>query len=689
MLLGLAAIIVLARLLGAAARRVGQPPVIGEIVAGILVGPTLFGTVLSDHLFPTDVRPALSGLANVGLVLFMFIVGYELDHTLVRGKERVAASVSVGSIVLPFGLGAALAIWLAGNHGIHRVLPFALFLGAAMSVTAFPVLARILTDRGMHRITVGGLALASAAVDDVIAWSLLAVVVTVGGAGADQWHVLFAVPYVLVMFLGVRPLLRKLAAAYDRAGRLTPNILAAILVGLLLSCYATEWLGVHFIFGAFIFGAIMPRAGAEALRHEILERLEQVSVLLLLPVFFVLSGMKVDLSTVDLRGFVELLLILAVAIGGKFIGAYAGARLQGVRPRQAGAVATLMNTRGLTEIVILTVGLQLGILDGELFSLMVVMALVTTVMAGPVLALIYPRRRVERDIAEAERAALGVSDAYRVLVVVDTPGIDDGAVALGADLVGARRPGEVVLSHLVAYQTPGRLEVGSGLSGELLEMTTVLGQLDTLAGPVRQRGVAVPVLARLSADPANELPAQVAATEPEVVLVGAEHPGYAGLREAGRSRLVTRAAPLPASWDRVRVRLDGGPHADAALQVAAQVAAARGSELVVEASGRIARRVNAVVDELHRGGLTVHLAGSDSGDPLSGGSGGSGGFGGSGGSGGPEGSGGLGNDGPTLIVAPEGGRVDGAHLVVRAEPDAEPVDSAEWIPLLPRRALLP
>jgi len=658
MLLGLAAIIVLARVLGALAKKVGQPPVIGEILAGILVGPTLFGTAVSRALFPVDIRGPLAGLANVGLVLFMFIVGYELDHLLVRGKEKVAVSVSIGSIVLPFGLGVTLALWLAKNHGVERVLPFALFMGAAMSVTAFPVLARILTDRGMHRIPVGGLALASAAVDDVVAWSLLAVVVTIGGAGADQWHVILAIPFVLLMFFVVRPLLRRLAVAHQKAGRLTPNILAVILIGLMLTCFATEWLGVHFIFGAFIFGAIMPRAGsvasvsAEALRHEILERLEQVSVLLLLPVFFVLAGMRVDLSKVDLRGVVELALILLVAIVGKFAGAYFGARLQGVRNRQAAAVATLMNTRGLTEIVILTVGLQLGILDSELFSLMVVMALVTTVMAGPLLSLIYPRKRVERDIAEAEKAALGLTDAYRVMVVVDSPGTDDGTAALGADLVGRHRPAEVVLSHLLPYQTPGRLEVGSGLSGELLEMTRVMGELDQLAAPVRARGIEAPVLARLSADPVRELPAQVAGTEPEVLVVSASHPAYAELRCAAAGRLVTVMQPLPASWEAVAVRLDSGDHADATLQIAAQLAAAREVELVVDAGGRLARRVNAVVDELTKHGLRVRL-GADA--PY-----------------------------PCLIVANDGGRVDGAHLVVRTEPDSEPAEPAEWVPLLPR-----
>jgi Kef-type K+ transport system membrane component KefB len=285
--IGLAAIIVLARLLGALAKRVGQPPVVGEILAGVLIGPSLFGKTLTGVLFPlAEVRPALAGLANAGLVLFMFIVGYELDHTLLRGKGRVAASVSLGSVVVPFGLGSFLALWLATHHHAPHKLAFVLFIGAAMSVTAFPVLARILTDRGMTRIPLGSLALASAAVDDVIAWSLLAVVVVIGsvGGGTAQWHVALAIPYLAVMFGLVRPALRRIIGARDSAGRLTPNILAIVLTGLFASAFATEWLGVHFIFGAFIFGTVMPRAGGDVLRHEVMERLEQVSVLLLLPV---------------------------------------------------------------------------------------------------------------------------------------------------------------------------------------------------------------------------------------------------------------------------------------------------------------------------------------------------------------------------------------------------------------------
>lgn len=528
-LLAVAAIIVLARVFGWLARLVGQPPVIGELVAGVLIGPTLFGTTVSGWLLPADILAAMSGLANIGLVLFMFIVGYELDHASLRGRGRIATSVSIGSIVVPLGLGVLLAVWLAGRHDVSDTLPFALFIGAAMAVTAFPVLARILTDRGMVRTPVGGLALASAAVDDIAAWSLLAVVVAVAGAdSANPWLPLLCVPYTLLMFFVVRPLLARLDAARTRAGRLAPDLLAVVLVGLLLSCLATEWMGLHAIFGAFLFGAVMPRVHgpADTLRVEILERLEQVSVLLLLPAFFVLSGLKVDLSTLGGSGLLELAAILVVAIGGKFVGAYIAARLNRVDARPAGALAILMNTRGLTEIVILTVGLQLGILDGRLFSIMVVMALVTTAMAGPLLNLVYPRRMVERDALAAQRPQAPPA-GYRVLVSLpDGVPPDAALVDLAADLAergaaGGNGPGEVVLSRLVPY--PARpLDVGSGLSEELLGMTTAMGELAGLAESVRARGLGAPVLARFSRDPEADLAEQLKAIEPDVLLRGGE-----------------------------------------------------------------------------------------------------------------------------------------------------------------------
>ena len=391
LLLGLAAIVLLARLLGALARRLHQPAVIGEVLAGIALGPTLFHGAVSDALFPAGVRPLLSALAAVGVAAFMFLVGLEWDAAMIRGSGSLAATVSFSSILLPFGLGTLLALYLMDDYGTGDRTAFMLFMGIAMSITAFPVLARILTDRGMTRSPLGVVALACASIDDVLAWSLLAGVVAVSGAaGPDQWRILLAVPYLLGMLFVVRPLLRRFVERRP-ALTLTPTVFAAVLVGLLLSAAATEWVGLHYIFGAFLFGVILPRTGGERLRADVHERLGQLSGTLLLPVFFLVAGLQVDLSGLDAGGLGTLGLILLVAVGGKFTGAFAAARLNRMPVRQSAALATLMNTRGLTELIVLNVGLQLGFLGRDLYSLMVVMAVVTTAMAGPLLSWIIGR----------------------------------------------------------------------------------------------------------------------------------------------------------------------------------------------------------------------------------------------------------------------------------------------------------
>ncbi|MDQ1740246.1 MAG: hypothetical protein QOE53_1898, partial [Pseudonocardiales bacterium] len=270
--------------------------------------------------------------------------------------------------------------------------------------TAFPVLARILSDRGMNRTQVGAVALASAALSDVLAWSLLAVAVTVSG-GAGQWRTLLLPAYVAVLFLVIRPALAQLSVAQVRRGKAAAELLVPVVVCLFLSCWAAEWMGVHFIFGAFLFGAIMPRDGIDGVRRQITSRLEPVTTVVLLPIFFVVAGFKVDLSDLGASAWGQLVLIMVVAVTAKMAGAYLGARLQGVSNREAGVLAALMNTRGLTELVILSVGLQLGFLDDQLYSLMVVMAVVTTMMAGPLLSVLYPRELVEQDAAELAAAA--------------------------------------------------------------------------------------------------------------------------------------------------------------------------------------------------------------------------------------------------------------------------------------------
>ncbi|MEO3808373.1 cation:proton antiporter [Sphaerisporangium sp. B11E5] len=397
LLLGLAVIVAVARLFGMLARRLGQPAVIGEIVAGILLGPTLFGGAISGTLFPAEVRPSLTLLADLGVCLFMFLIGLHLDHTLLRGQSRTASVVSFGAILLPFGLGVLLALHLAGGHETGDRTAFVLFMGAAMAVTAFPVLARILTDNGLLDTPIGGLALACAAVGDVLAWALLAVVAALAGGGGHPWRVLFVVPFAVLLLGVVRPLLARPAARRPVSGPLTGVVLVAVAAGLLLSALATSWMGLHAIFGAFLFGAAMPREGTLALRRRVLPWIERICTVLLLPVFFMVAGLKVDLSRLDTVAFGELALILLVAIGGKFGGAYLGGRVTGVRPRHSAVLGILMNTRGLTELIVLTVGLQLGVLTPELYSLMIVMALVTTAMTGVLLRIVYPERRIVED----------------------------------------------------------------------------------------------------------------------------------------------------------------------------------------------------------------------------------------------------------------------------------------------------
>lgn len=410
LLLALVVIVVAARILGVIARRLGQPAVVGEIVAGILLGPTLAGGVITTTIFPLDVRPALSMLADVGVCVFMFFVGLDLDLELLRGRTRIVTSVSAGAILLPFGLGVLLALHLPGPQpGVGRVA-FILFIGTAMSITAFPVLARIVTEKGLIGTPIGGLALASAALDDVLAWSLLAVVVAIAGAAADLWRVLLIVPFAVLLLKIVRPLLARLTDGQLRIGSHAGiGFLVAGALGLLLCSELTAWMGLHPIFGAFLFGVAMPRVDV-GLYKRVLPRVEQLNSLALLPVFFLIVGLKVNLSHLDAGRLAEFALILVVAVSGKGFGAFAGARACGVRPRHSAVLAILINTRGLTELIALEIGLQFGLLDQNLFSLMVLMALVTTAMTGVLLRFIYPPELVRQDIAERQAAELVKAD---------------------------------------------------------------------------------------------------------------------------------------------------------------------------------------------------------------------------------------------------------------------------------------
>jgi Kef-type K+ transport system membrane component KefB len=396
-LLALVVVIVASRALGWVFRRIGQPAVVGEVLAGVCLGPSLLGRVWpagQRFLLPAEIAPSLGLIAQVGVILFMFLVGLELDMSLVARRKRATLAIAKGSIVVPLALGVALAFWLYPSYAPPGTTfgVFALFSGVAISVTAFPVLARILTDRGLHKSELGVLALACAAVNDAAAWCLLAIVV--GVASSSMQHALvtvgLALAFVAFMLLVARPLVARAVRAQELRGAVSTDALAATFVALLASTLITEWIGIHAIFGAFLLGAVVPHDSR--LGHELVHKLEDVVVILFLPAFFAFTGMRTQIGLLDsLSSWLVCGAIVLVASAGKLGGSFVAGRLVGLPARDAAAIGVLMNTRGLMELVVLGVGLDLGIISPALYAMMVVMALVTTIATTPMLRLLRGR----------------------------------------------------------------------------------------------------------------------------------------------------------------------------------------------------------------------------------------------------------------------------------------------------------
>ncbi len=398
LLVALVVVIVAARALGVLCRLVRQPPVMGEILAGLLLGPSLLGQVapqLSVLLFPPSVTPLLGVLAQVGVLLYMFLVGLELDTRLLREKTHTTVAISHASILVPFLLGSGLALWLypALSRSDVSFTAFALFMGISMSVTAFPVLARILTDRGLQHSRVGTVALTCAAVDDVTAWCLLAFVVGVihGEVSGAGWTLGLTLLYIAAMFLLGRPLAARFAARYEGGRAPGQQAMAVVCIVLLLSSLATQIIGIHTLFGAFLLGAIIPHDST--LARTLRERLQDFVVVMLLPAFFALTGLRTRLDLIDPGLWPMCGAIILVACLGKFGGSALAARLTGMEWRDSAALGILMNTRGLMQLIVLSIGLDLQVISPTLFAMLVLMAMVTTFATTPVLDLLTRHAR--------------------------------------------------------------------------------------------------------------------------------------------------------------------------------------------------------------------------------------------------------------------------------------------------------
>jgi len=402
-LLALATVIVTARAVGAIFKLLRQPPVIGEVIGGILLGPSFLGRMAPEwyaYVLPPSAAPFLGVIAQLGVIFYMFVVGLELDLKVLRKSGHATLAISHASIMVPFLLGSGLALWIYPTMSTPDIsfTAFSLFLGVSMSVTAFPVLARILTDRGIQKSRMGAIALTCAAVDDVTAWCLLAFVVSIVQAkvgGAILTLSLTAI-YIAMMFLIGGPVIRRLVPWLETWDELTEGGIAIFFVGLLLSALATEFIGIHAIFGAFLLGAITPHDSRVA--KELTDRIEDLVRIMFLPAFFAFTGMRTQVSLVSTQEeWILCGVIILVATIGKFGGTLIAAKLTGLNWRDSSALGILMNTRGLVELIVLNLGLDLKVISPQLFTMLVIMALVTTFATAPILELITRNHPWEKN----------------------------------------------------------------------------------------------------------------------------------------------------------------------------------------------------------------------------------------------------------------------------------------------------
>lgn len=431
-------------------KKIGQTSVIGEIAAGIVLGPSLLGLYfpeMSHFLFPVSSLVNINLLSQIGLILFMFIVGMELNLNVLKNRAHSAVIISHASIIFPFTLGALLAYFIYEDftHAHSGFIPFALFMGIAMSITAFPVLARIVHEKGINKTLVGPMVITCAAIDDLTAWCLLAAVIAIAKAGdftSSLYVIVMAVIYVIIMFKIVRPILKNIADNHHSKG-LTKSMMGGFVLVLFLSAYATEAIGIHALFGAFLAGVIMP--SNIRLRNLLTERIEYVTLIILLPLFFVFTGLRTEIGLLNSTHlWLTCFVVIAVAVAGKFLGSAVAARFVGQSWKDSLIIGALMNTRGLMELVVLNIGLDLGILTPELFAMMVIMALVTTFMTSPslnILDKIFKKKHNEAELLEQKK--------FKVLVPFASSETGRKLLLLANYLVKKRQSqSEITLLHL-------------------------------------------------------------------------------------------------------------------------------------------------------------------------------------------------------------------------------------------------
>ncbi|MCP2727740.1 cation:proton antiporter domain-containing protein [Limnofasciculus baicalensis] len=589
-------IIGLSRLMGLGCKLVKQPLVIGEIIAGIMLGPSLLGLIAPDlatALFPASTIPFLEVLSEIGLIFFMFLIGLELDPKYLKGNLDIAILTSHVSILVPFSLGSILALLLyplVSNSAVSFTA-FALFLGAAMSITAFPVLARIITENNLQGTRLGTLALTCAAVDDVTAWCLLALAIAVGKASTSPagthsmtgviFTVVEALFYIGFMMTVGRWFLQKLSAHYNRTEKLSQVIVTSIYMGVIASALITELIGIHLIFGAFLLGAVMPKN--PGLVRDLAEKTEDFVLSVLLPVFFAYSGIRTQIGLLNSpQLWLLCLLVVAIAIIGKYVGTYVAARVCGISEREASALGWLMNTRGLTELIVLNIGLSLGVISPLLFTMLVIMALVTTIMTSPLLEWTYPKNLIRLDILEPENTTETPTNilepSYRILVPVANPSTQKGLLKLAVSIAGNSPKLAVVHPLSLIELEENYMFESTPIEAERLiqERRYRLEELIQSLEPPETRQMVHPIV-RIANDVARTTTEIAKLDIANIILMGWHRPAFSTNRLGGRvgQILSTAQTDVAVFVDRGKERISkilvpysGNSHDDLGLEIA-------------------------------------------------------------------------------------------------------------------------